>query len=114
MLLVGIYILCSLSIPVLTHARAAHAPLLHRVCVRITSASSSASAVPCVDIALNLNASDFHHETRTSLDWILRLPPLNVCIDFAFAASGFLLLPLLYRSIRRHGLGARKIAPETL
>jgi hypothetical protein len=82
--------------------------------VRLTTAQSSAAAVPCVEVTFNRNSSDVEYETRTSWDWILRLPPFNVCIDFAFAASGFLLLPLLYRSLRRRSPSARKFAPEIL
>ena len=86
-----------------------HAPLssLHRVCVRIVAASSSAAAVPCVDVALNFNSSHVSHETRTPWDWILRLPPLNVCVDAVFTATGFLLLPMLYRTFRSRGPAAR-------
>ena len=71
--------------------------------MRITTASLSASAIPCVDIALSRNVSHVTHETRTPWDWILRLPPLNVCVDAAFTVTGFFLLPLLYRTFRHRG-----------
>ena len=73
--------------------------------MRITTASPAPS-IPCVDIALTRNSSrtthvsHVTHETRTPWDWIIRLPPLNTCVDAAFFASGFLLLPLLYRTFR--------------
>ena len=94
--------------PLRCPGRAPHASL-HRVCVRVAAASSSAFAIPCVDVALNRNASREVHETRTPWDWIIRLPPLNVCVDAAFTVSGFLLLPMLYRTFRGHGPTARKL-----
>lgn len=49
------------------------------------------------------------HETRTPWDWILRLPPLNVLVDAVFTTSGFLLLPMLYRTFRKRGVASRKL-----
>jgi hypothetical protein len=63
--------------------------------VRITAASSPAEAIPCVDVNVDRNSSNTTFETRTPWDWVIRLPPLNFCVDAAFTASGFLLLPLL-------------------
>ncbi len=89
-----------------------HAPhsSLVRVCVRVIAVSSSAFAIPCVDVSLNRTLSSEMHETRSPWDWVIRLPPLNVCVDAAFTLSGFLLLPMLYRTFRSQVTTARTLS----
>ncbi len=54
------------------------------------------------------------HETRTPWDWVLRLPPLNVLVDAVFTTSGFLLLPMLYRTFRKRGVASRKLCRHSI
>jgi hypothetical protein len=82
--------------------------------VRVSAANASASAAPCVDVALNRTEGHVTHETRTPWDWVLRLPPLNVLVDAVFTTSGFLLLPMLYRSFKRRGVASRKLCVHSI